>query len=1640
MADVLWVIPRTSFEREQLGLGEIWRSARRPAGARPADTLYLVTARPAGKLWLVAVLAGKRRNQAPIVEINKIVPKLRLARGKTTVKALRAARGSRVLADARALAAFAAPDAPVSPVAAGARSPALERQARSRARWPVTGGARRGTRARRGVSQASGDGGARAGEADRRATGGDPGPRRVADACLAADPTWAIAPFTDARELERTLELPISLARYATFAARGALDERELLHLAATSGSAPILIDAVVHGVAATIELVDELRANDATRARDVLRGWLGAGLLATIDLEVWQAAGPLLGELLAGDAGARATALTTLAGRDDVAALLLLAELDLAAGAPPALAAQLGELALRLANKAVTAESLAAAGKVLATIRGVVDRPLAIVEQDAWSPVASRLLDPAVLEVALAHGIALTEPPGAPDAYTFNLYAWASRDLAEDHLRRLGAHPWLRAALAGTFAPRHGRQVGAWLRRALAADGCGCVLEALDHWAAVIGSRWTLGALEVHGAWLEAVCLPDVLERVPALADAIRGLDPARLLGNQLRAGIMDEWGWPAYDEALARFADPRDAKVWGGPIPYLALFGEGKLVVVGPDRIVLDRPYAHPSGQASLRRVYWVGGEALACSWGPELGHWVDSDGELFDSSGGLSGLGEDGVAIDATDRWFRRGDRALPHRSDGRGAGRRVWFDGSHYFNVTQECVLRRDGTPWRGDRAPGTELYTFEPATGATTGHALPAWMAGLLETDADVLIVHIEVTELRAVPPGAELSPLGARDGFGGFAVYTRQGLVHSKAVDGRRGPGFVNGLHVAQLMTFPERDELYPVVQSAFDHGITLPDGTTPLIPADKLDGPEYWGGTVGLDLPYFWQLRPRDPAASRALAACKDDAARALVAAAAPTPTRPEHVTDYGNMQAVLVEAAADTSAPEALRAAIARVLPEVTHPRMVAGVAALAMVAAKFEATCVRLRGQVTASAPGRRSSLTNLGGKAIATLFSHDMHWWIEQLGTQLGQQILDVSSFLFGDHPGPVTPARTVLPWELVMPRLGELLYRLVAPGTPRSTRAELVRVLELWSTTELAAHPERVRLVSFAMPPCAELVGLDREHPDRLLVWTNRYFVRFAAIEHGHVVVRAVEATRDGTFRLPPGAQLVEERWPDRRFSCDTIVRALALLAERGPVSFAPIAVARVAAETGLGAPAATLLWAAGYEPWLAGTAVQRALGMTREQLALAELELRDKRLRELYADAMPEDPEVLYGVGGAERLAAAWTTRFGRTTGLPTELVAALRADLSDPTLPLERDARLLLDPEASPILTRDVVWALRPAVAFDAGRRRFHGELPAAWPVPASAPDDDRKPDRDDQFHGYAMSRFVPYLAWAQLALPGGDPARRGAARVGELIRARLANPELLVLAALLDLTDYDNSAFKTTPRPDASAVFAMMRERFGSIPYVSPDGRPVALGVDRGDAVVTWPSEQNGLVIAFRPHRLADDASLLRFLDDLGAGDAYRRTQGAVPIAVDVAGAQVICPSCFGHWLTWRAPGFQRLVDALAAPLPTGRFAADPRVSAPDAVARVRAAHDLDEAAATLRLQELVLADASPARVTRYNAWSATELARARRTLDTRALPAPAPRALHGLGSADETVFRVLLPLRPLGELFALAADDRG
>lgn len=287
------------------------------------------------------------------------------------------------------------------------------------------------------------------------------------------------------------------------------------------------------------------------------------------------------------------------------------------------------------------------------------------------------------------------------------------------------------------------------------------------------------------------------------------------------------------------------------------------------------------------------------------------------------------------------------------------------------------------------------------------------------------------------------------------------------------------------------------------------------------------------------------------------------------------------------------------------------------------------------------------------------SLAHLLDHSMPWWTLDLGTEVGQQIVDASRYLLrtrGDAAPYATPAATAFPWELLITRIGEIMYRTLAPATARARRLEFADVLRLWLASGFPAHVRELRGADF-MVPAAMVSGMDRHFSTRLVTWGNRYFVRyFQPLANGRAGVRVLEHADGGAFRVPEGVELGEHVLADVRFDDRAIRAVLELLETRGPVPFDASVSRTIAQRTGLSEAAATLVWTAGYEPWLVGEKKRAEMGLARDALDAAEGELAKPRLREIYVDAMPADPAQLYEPAAlAARVADAWLVyRTGR--------------------------------------------------------------------------------------------------------------------------------------------------------------------------------------------------------------------------------------------------------------------------------------------------------------------------------------------------------------------------------------------------
>ncbi|MGW4546468.1 hypothetical protein ACWEN4_08825 [Streptomyces violaceorubidus] len=582
--------------------------------------------------------------------------------------------------------------------------------------------------------------------------------------------------------------------------------------------------------------------------------------------------------------------------------------------------------------------------------------------------------VDISLLDLCAAEDVPLALP--APDAEVhLGLDRWV-RDTRPERrdLAAVAADPRLRPLLL--------RAVGAAGRERQS----GRVLDHLaDH--PVLGGvvrEWLDGAV---GELAGAVGLPGARESLDrlspfrsvaprvnpeALARAA-GYEVAPLLGRTLRAGILDELGWPALDEALRLLDTEVRTPAGSGPgtrgdrdttlivneaWPCLILSRGHKAVVVGPDRMLLEHDLRLPADLDRWQRPQfrYTDGELLVVWWqdGKQRGYWSSRPSEILTLTG------------EQISHWWRNDDDvapSLPLPGGGRATGGRTLHAGDTVLPASRPVI--GDGTSyWRQGRQGRRQVWLeYDPATGSHSRASLPDFLRSGISDDATLLQDRCEVLPLQ---PGLEQSPFGT-DG----AVLGRWVRAEDTAGEAQTTAGTPDGRRVT-LRTSRRGERVIPL------GALRLPGDAAPVVararrrialyaPDDGGDrgvlgrvtpnerGGEFAAGTPFVPPVSFWHaLRPRDERGSAVLRAFTDEEAadlvravagalaerRALVSAAKAADEAagaPDADTGASGASATGANGPAVPSADEVVRRTVARALPGLTDKRLLIGVASL-------------------------------------------------------------------------------------------------------------------------------------------------------------------------------------------------------------------------------------------------------------------------------------------------------------------------------------------------------------------------------------------------------------------------------------------------------------------------------------------------------------------------------------------------------------------------------------------------------------------------------------------------------------------------------------------------------------------------------
>ncbi|TXS39094.1 hypothetical protein [Streptomyces sp. OR43] len=825
------------------------------------------------------------------------------------------------------------------------------------------------------------------------------------------------------------------------------------------------------------------------------------------------------------------------------------------------------------------------------------------------------------------------------------------------------------------------------------------------------------------------------VADVAPEAVRLLEAHDVVPLLASTLRTGVFDELGWAALDETYAELAAEADAaarrqgnnrsRAVGvtGAWPALILNTLERAVVVGPEGVLLRHTLRLPATVDHWRQLAlrYVDGELLVIWWedGKLRGYWSHRPADVFTVGG------------EQIPRWGGSGpsdDVCVPLPGGGRATGGKALHAGD--TSLPPQRAVISDGTGlWReGHQGTQRVWLEYDPAAGTHGRASLPAFLRSGVQDGTRLLTEHCQVLPLQ---PGLETTPFGT-DGkvLGRWIRRTVTEPGAAAPADGHRiVAGTPDGHTVTLPHPLPGGDAPVPL------GALTLPGGSRPvavlthrsveMYPADT-DGaggslwsvpPGSSGGQGAAGTPYvppvsYWHaLRPRDERGSTALRNLTDSRALDLFKEVA---TAVEHHLDVSRA----VEEYTGPSSQELSQEAVARVLPELSDVRLLAGVTAVvrdavyrAVSAARYLAppepvepatprNTARTKGMFFDQEPEHGDDRTLQEASAWN---SERMRggWWGAGLRWTVIRQILAVNH-VFGGEPAfgppilstvPFTPVDgwqrdeyTVpvdsLTWTELLDDLPELAYRAASATTSSEHRTGLLMFLETLAAGPLADPAGTVRQVELVEPISRGTTGSGRPESVHRLGQVLRKGARTLVVLAGrgwnsrNDAVRWLVLDHDptGAFGPVPGFTLDHEKVHRQGIDRDRLTRLIAQVREQGPAPWRSEAAEAFHTATGIGPlQSAALLSAAVKEP---GAEALALLGVKTRAFEAAQSRLdalpRDDRHAVLQA-LLPADPAELWSTGPDVRAAAEeWRKRLASLVRVPEELDLDLSGTTAD--------------------------------------------------------------------------------------------------------------------------------------------------------------------------------------------------------------------------------------------------------------------------------------------------------------------------------------------------------------------------------
>ncbi|WP_052744538.1 hypothetical protein [Streptomyces odonnellii] len=1147
----------------------------------------------------------------------------------------------------------------------------------------------------------------------------------------------------------------------------------------------------------------------------------------------------------------------------------------------------------------------------------------------------------------------ALTADPRFTPLVRMGVERLAEGGDAAEQLSQVLEHPALRSALVGWLEERADDLSGP-----LGLPGMDRLLERLARFSA-----------------------PSVLATAPDAVARITAVSPAPALARTLRAGLLDELGWPALEEALPglgkvnraasgqryhhneKWYRVRDA--W----PSLLVRIDTQVAAVGPTAVTDQRTLplpVKPTQTWDTTTVRYAGGQWLIASGlGDERrALWSGRPGEVFTPAGELR------------DHWTDAQTPSLELPDGGRCYGGRPMYAGDTSFAGERRQVASDGISVWVLHE---NQWWEYDPESARRGRISVPAFFDSALDSvpaGSEMRLLE-RACRLLPVQPGLESSPFGTKDGLLGWWVTydPKERTLTACSVDGSRSPAvpvpqgarmehLSSGLPVPPLR-LPGGAALHLRESRGWAASLALHDaeGLHLAQVEEGSHGGVYAEGTpLVAPLSYWHALRPRDERGSAALRAVTEEDARRLLAAVAGGKTAKE---------------------------AVRELLPEITQTRLAAGVAGVLAEAARharrigtLAERAAEARQGSDPSEPKVRHAFDAVLGRAFHG-FNRPTHRYYyyhqpsKQSATVL-EQIRVLPRVLAADaDPGPIALREASGNWMNVCGAgMAALALRAASPVTSDQHRAALLEFLDSALAVRtpdggsdgdgdaLLIDPRgRLRLLELRIPGSAEaeLTGETRHAGARRLLILDQH-----GVEDDDADWECVEYDPAGVFGGWDGTLITESEVLGKGADpvrAPAVRRLVELVRERGPLPYRPERAVDFAERVGI-TPAAGALFHLG-SPGLDHSSDRDALvaeyleplgaKSAETQVAAGTLTaLSVQERRAFTALLLPGEPERvadLWTTGFAtEPLVGAWTAARGKRRPTPPWLIRQMVTEQGSGTA--VNDA---LNPEWQPQLTGRTE------------QRMVDGTLETADPRLAPT--------------GSSLDSVVGSLRWLAYRLPYSDPLRAVLPMTVRMLRERLADPGLL-----LDLGVDRDSAY--------DAVSPRLREAYGLAPKRGGGEKEI---VELSPVLVLTPTRygRDWDSVWVRPSALLPTGGS----DEAGE---WGPDHPDLKLMVATAGPAPALEAL-------RALLSEEFMELVSADGPPGA-PQNPLHSVPDLVGESAKRFGLSEDAAALYLMLLALPDPTDRHQALWTGWKPARLKKARAELAATDLVVEAKRARAG------------------------------